>query len=168
MVVRADGGVMRAKHLMRAILLLLVVAALAYLYYLHGSLSTDSEVSTPRNGVTDSRRAMRDDQAIVNAFADKRSGVMVESVGIVEKILPDDLQGSRHQRFIIRLQIDHTLLVSHNIDIAPRIPLAEQDSVGFRGQYEWNVRGGVVHWTHHDPDGLHPGGWVRHRGTLYD
>jgi hypothetical protein len=111
---------------------------------------------------------VRDDQAIVDAFVERRSGVIVESVGIVERILPDDLQGSRHQRFIIRLHIDHTLLVSHNIDIAPRIPLAEQDAVEFRGQYEWNERGGVVHWTHHDPDGLHPGGWIRHRGALYE
>jgi len=160
---------MRANSVLRPILLLLlVVAALAYLYYRSGSLPTESAVPASAEQVTKSRRAMHGDQAIVDAFAQKRSGVMVESVGIVERILPDDLQGSRHQRFIIRLQIDHTLLVSHNIDIAPRIPLAEQDSVEFRGQYEWNERGGVVHWTHHDPDGAHPAGWIRHTETLYD
>ena len=159
---------MKANLVLRTILLLLVVAALAYLYYRSGSLPTESALSASAEQVKESRLAVHDDQAIVDAFAERRSGVMVESIGIVEKILPDDLQGSRHQRFIIRLQIDHTLLVSHNIDIAPRIPVAEQDSVEFRGQYEWNERGGVVHWTHHDPDGVHPGGWLRHEGTLYD
>jgi hypothetical protein len=82
--------------------------------------------------------------------------------------LRDDLEGSRHQRFILRLGADHTLLISHNIDVAPRIPLTEGDFVGFRGQYEWNERGGVVHWTHHDPAGRHPGGWIRHRGNVYE
>ena len=63
---------------------------------------------------------------------------------------------------------NQTLLVSQNIDVAERIPLAERDSIEFRGQYEWNERGGVVHWTHHDPAGRHPGGWIRHAGELYE
>jgi hypothetical protein len=108
------------------------------------------------------------DRAILDAFARQRSGIMVETAGTVERVLPDDLEGSRHQRFVVRLESDHTLLLSHNIDIAPRIPLAVGDPVAFRGQYEWNERGGVVHWTHHDPDGTRPGGWIRHRGKLYD
>ena len=39
--------------------------------------------------------------------------------------------------------------------------------IELRGRYEWNDRGGVVHWTHHDPDGSDPGGWIRHAGSLY-
>jgi len=158
---------MKTKPIVRAILLLFVVVALAYLYSRSGSVRTDPAPSSAGRA-TDSRRVAGGDQAIIDAFAERRSGVMVESVGIVEKVLSDDLQGSRHQRFIIRLDADHTLLVSHNIDVARRIPLADRDSVEFRGQYEWNERGGVVHWTHHDPDGSHPGGWIRHRGTLYE
>jgi hypothetical protein len=98
----------------------------------------------------------------------RRSGVVLEGHGIVEKVLADDRDGSRHQRLILRLPSGHTLLVSHNIDLAPRVADVERgDELGFRGQYEWNDRGGVVHWTHHDPQGRRPGGWLRHRGRTY-
>jgi hypothetical protein len=93
---------------------------------------------------------------------------MVESVGVVTKVLPDDQQGSRHQRFILRLSPGHTVLISHNIDIAPRVAgISRGDTVAFRGQYEWNAKGGVIHWTHHDPGGDRPGGWIRQDGREY-
>jgi len=148
---------------------ILVLFALLYGYY-EWSSSPENAAAHPRREPTsaDSRSAPDGDQAILDAFARRRSGIMVESVGTVEKILADDREGSRHQRFIIRLESDHTLLLSHNIDIAPRVPLDERDPIEFRGQYEWNERGGVVHWTHHDPNGTRSGGWIRHRGELYD
>ena len=92
---------------------------------------------------------------------------MVEAVGAVSRLLPDDRDGSRHQRFLLRLEGGQTLLVAHNIDLAPRVPLEPGDAVRFRGQYEWNDRGGVVHWTHHDPDGRRAGGWLEHDGRRY-
>ena len=36
-----------------------------------------------------------------------------------------------------------------------------------RGEYEWNARGGVVHWTDRDPSGRGPGGWLEHQGRRY-
>jgi hypothetical protein len=84
------------------------------------------------------------------------------------KILKDDLEGSRHQRFLLELGSGQTLLISHNIDLAPRIEgLARGDSVQFFGEYEWNSKGGVIHWTHHDPGGRHVAGWIKHRGRVY-
>jgi hypothetical protein len=98
----------------------------------------------------------------------RRSDAWVEVAGVVEKLLPDDRHGSRHQRFIVRLDGGHRILVSHNLDLAPRIDaLAAGDTVTVRGEYEWNPRGGVVHWTHHAPRGRRPGGWVRHDGRVY-
>ena len=106
-------------------------------------------------------------EAIAEAFRERRSGLWVQAEGTVTAILPDDREGSRHQRFILRLSSGQTLLISHNIDLAPRVPLREGDTVAFRGEYEWNEEGGVIHWTHHDPSGRRPGGWLRHGGRTF-
>ncbi|MEM7050713.1 MAG: DUF3465 domain-containing protein [Acidobacteriota bacterium] len=98
--------------------------------------------------------------AIAEAYQGERSGLWVEAGGEVVRRLPDDLQGSRHQRMIVQVTPEQTILLSHNIDLADRLDIAVGDSIRFRGRYEWNDRGGVVHWTHHDPDGRHQGGWV--------
>src|SRR5215510_2651912 len=109
-----------------------------------------------------------DDSAIGRAFSERTSKVQVEGEGVVTRILSDDVSGSRHQRFIVRLGSGQTLLVTHNIDIAPRIAgLREGDVVSFYGEYAWNPEGGVVHWTHHDPEGRHAAGWLRHNGQTY-
>ncbi|HEX6733128.1 MAG TPA: DUF3465 domain-containing protein [Pyrinomonadaceae bacterium] len=81
------------------------------------------------------------------------------------RILSDDIDGSRHQRFILELPSGQTLVVAHNIDVAPRIlDLRERDLVAFRGEYEWNAKGGAIHWTHDDPAGRHSGDWLEHKG----
>ncbi|MCF6254146.1 MAG: DUF3465 domain-containing protein [Thiomicrorhabdus sp.] len=52
---------------------------------------------------------------------------------------------------------------------APKIPnIRRGDSVEFYGEYEWSEKGGVVHWTHHDPRGRHIGGWLKHKGRTYE
>lgn len=89
--------------------------------------------------------------------------------GQVIKLLSDDNKGSRHQRFIIKLSSGQTLLVAHNIDIAPKIySLQKGGEVSFCGEYEYNSKGGVVHWTHHDPQGRHRGGWLEYEGRKYE
>ncbi|MEJ2515513.1 MAG: DUF3465 domain-containing protein [Gammaproteobacteria bacterium] len=102
------------------------------------------------------------------AFEAQQSDVWVEATGRVERLLPDDRDGSRHQRFIVRLESGRTVLIAHNIDLAPRLDrLRPGDHVAFRGEYEWNPKGGVVHWTHHDPSGRHAGGWLEYEGQRY-
>ena len=115
-----------------------------------------------------SRTTRSDDDAIGRAFANSASDVQVEGAGTVIRLLPDDLDGARHQRFIVQLASGQTVLISHNIDIAPRINgLEEGDSVSFSGEYVWNAKGGLIHWTHHDPRGRHVAGWVVHNGKMY-
>ena len=89
--------------------------------------------------------------------------------GRVSRILPDDRDGSRHQRFILRTFSWHTVLVAHNIDLAPRLEgLKEGDRVSLRGEYEWNPEGGVVHWTHRDPGGMHTPGYIDWNGRRFE
>ena len=120
----------------------------------------------PRSTQTGSSSEL--DQILHRAFEQRTRGLQVEGRGVVKQILPDDIKGSRHQRFILELDSGQTLLVTHNIDLAPRIyDVREGDDVSFSGVYEWNPEGGVIHWTHHDPDGRHPGGWLKHNGKTY-
>ena len=106
--------------------------------------------------------------ALAEAFDRQQNDLQVQGSGEVVKILPDDREGSRHQRFILRLSSGQTLLIAHNIDLAPRIPsLRRGDLVEFYGEYEWNPKGGVIHWTHHDPRGSHVPGWLKHDGEIY-
>ena len=109
-----------------------------------------------------------DDSQIRRAFENKTSDVQVEGEGVVTRMLADDVSGSRHQRFIVSLASGQTILITHNIDIAPQIDgLQTGDSVRFYGEYVWNEQGGKVHWTHHDPQGSHVAGWLKHNGRTY-
>ncbi|MEH6736722.1 MAG: DUF3465 domain-containing protein [Shewanella sp.] len=108
------------------------------------------------------------DSALQNAIDNKQSNLQIGGSGYVVKILSDDLKGSRHQRFILKIASGNTLLVAHNIDLAPRIEnLNVGDTVEFYGVYEFNNKGGVIHWTHHDPRGQHQSGWLKHNGSVY-
>ena len=107
------------------------------------------------------------DDTLGRAFASHATNLEVEGRGTVSKVLSDDNDGARHQRFILKLASGQTLLVAHNIVIAPRVPLSVGAAVAFRGEYEWNAQGGVIHWTHHDPDGSHSAGWIKLGGRTY-
>lgn len=97
-----------------------------------------------------------------------RSGQQVSGSGTVSRVLSDDNDGSRHQRFILRLSSGQTVLIAHNIDLAPRVSsVREGDTVSFYGEYEPNTQGGVIHWTHKDPQGRHADGWLEHAGRRY-
>ena len=66
------------------------------------------------------------------AYASKESGFVVTVAGRVVRTLADDEVGTRHQRFIVALASGQTLLVSHNIDLAPRVPIRTGDSLTVR------------------------------------
>lgn len=82
-------------------------------------------------------------------------------------MLSDDNDESRHQRFVVQLPGKQTVLVANNLDVSTRVPVGMGDRVGFRGLYEWNDLGGLVHWTHDDPRGEEEGGWIRYRRKVY-
>lgn len=138
--------------------ILFVIAVLVF-YFLQEQFDQAQHAPEP---------ATRSDNAASGTAESFRSGAQTQGSGVVIRILPDDNDGSRHQRFIIRLDSGRTLLVAHNIDLAPRISsLREGDSVAFNGVFEANEKGGLIHWTHLDPQGRHEAGWLKHKGQTY-
>ena len=101
-------------------------------------------------------------------FSDALSGRMVRVDAVISRELKDDNKGSRHQRFLIRTADGTSILVAHNIDLAPRVAdLEPGEPLSLYGEYEWNPKGGVLHWTHHAPRGDHEDGWIEYRGKRY-
>jgi len=113
-----------------------------------------------------------DDNARLAALAAAhRSDEEVEVTGRVIRLLDDDVEGDRHQRFL--LQVGETalvVLVAHNIDVGARVPVAVDDELRVRGEYVWNDQGGLLHWTHRNParDPRHEGGWIQLGGRRYE
>ena len=108
-------------------------------------------------------------------FSKLDTGSWIEGTGLVRRLIPDDNDGARHQRFVLDLRNGQTVLVAHNIDLAGRVPVGIGDRVRFRGIYEWNDLGGLVHWTHRDPLAIDSkadstsdeSGYIRYRGREY-
>jgi hypothetical protein len=104
---------------------------------------------------------------VKRTFGQSDTGAWIEGTGLVRRLIADDNDGARHQRFILDLRNGQTVLMAHNIDLAERVPVGLGDRIRFRGMYEWNEQGGLVHWTHHDPLGLDDGGYIRYRSKIY-
>lgn len=152
---------MKAVSVKKRVIYLLIAGVLAL------SVAHEQGVSIP--GFAPQQPARLDtDAQLARAFEQRQGDLQIEGVGTVIKVLADDNQGSRHQRFILGLDSGQTLLVAHNIDLAPRIDgLRRGDRVAFFGEYEWSREGGVIHWTHHDPAGRHADGWLKHEGRIF-
>ena len=102
-------------------------------------------------------------------FAERRSNVEVTVDATVTRLLTDDTGPSgTHQRFIVQVAgATQTLLIDNNVDIGRRVPVAVGDPVTIHGEYVWNAEGGLVHFTHHDPQRTHEDGWIELKGVRY-
>ena len=150
---------------MKKVLLLILLVIGAFQWQQSRQLTQPNITIAP---TTSNSVDVSSDHILRSAFDNRQSDIQVKGAGKVIKVLPDDNEGSRHQKFILKLSNGQTLLVAHNIDLAPRISsISNGDHVQFFGEYEWNSKGGVIHWTHHDPNGRHVGGWLKHKGRTY-
>jgi hypothetical protein len=147
-----SGGMMSSARKLRLVVTIVGIALLALFKWAQRA-PLDSITAPPH--------------AIAEAFRTRASNVQVSGVGVVRRVLPDDEEGSRHQRFILELSDGQTVLVSHNIDLAARLNALDRgDTVEFFAEYDWNANGGVIHWTHHDPARRHVDGWLKHDGRI--
>ena len=148
---------------------LLALAVAAALYWAQQHSESRPRPSPPASGTPApaAPQSSNDNDLVAHLYAERRSNVVVEVAGQVERTLRDDNQGSRHQRFVVRLSPVLTLLVAHNTDLAPRVPLERGSAVRLRGEYEWSAQGGVLHWTHRDPGRRHQDGWIEFDGRRY-
>jgi hypothetical protein len=57
--------------------------------------------------------------------------------------------------------------VEANVDFTGAFALRRGQTVEVRGEYEYYASGGVIHWTHRDPRGRHPDGYIQVDGHQY-
>lgn len=149
----------------------LIIVAIVLLVAAYFGLDLKQKQNTGSDALTTNTEntvSVDDQHKIMQAYQQQRSNVQVQAQGVVKAILPDDNDGSRHQKMILKLDNGLTVLIAHNIDLAPRIEgLKKGDVVEFYGEYEYSQKGGVIHWTHHDPRGKHMDGWLKYQGKIY-
>jgi len=142
----------------RKLAIIAVVGAAIFYWNAHRPVEAPAAFEMPANALT----------RPLDVQVRPRDGATFQGEGRVSRVLADDDEGSRHQRFIVTLATGQTVLIAHNVDLAPRVAnLKVGDPVEFSGEYASNPRGGVVHWTHRDPRGRHVAGWIRHGGVTY-
>jgi len=114
--------------------------------------------------------AQPDNSAVVSDFRSRHSNVEVTADGTVVRLLADQTSATgTHERFIVKLSSGAiTVEVEHNVSIGARAPVAVGDQVTVHGEYIWNAQGGLIHFTHHDPQGTHEGGYIEDNGKTYD
>jgi ferric iron reductase protein FhuF len=141
----------------------MVVAALGVGWYVRDRSSGQLE----RSRVLAAQQAVAVDAGQI-AYQSHSQGRVIDVTGKVDRILSDDRDGSPHQRFTIHTPSGLSVLIAHNLDLAPRLDgLAPGDAVAVRGEYVWNEKGGLMHWTHDDPQGRHQNGHIEWRGRRY-
>ncbi|MEO6990055.1 MAG: DUF3465 domain-containing protein [Candidatus Baltobacteraceae bacterium] len=110
--------------------------------------------------------------AVAAAWQAHRSHVEVTASGSVARVLGTRVGPSgAHEGFLLHLRGAEgrglTIRVEDNVDLTGPIPLRAGDDVEVHGEYIFDPRGGLVHYTHRDPRGHHPSGYVRVGGRLY-
>ncbi len=143
-----------------AVLLLIALSAIAIVPVQAFAKPTLQQIGVDELDVTP------DNTEFDKAYANHAQKAMVSVKGQIRKILSDDNKGSRHQKFIITVN-GKSVLIASNMDLVKKIPIDVGDEIVIKGEYIWNEKGGVIHWTHRDPRHQHPDGFIYYKGKLY-
>ena len=130
------------------------------------SACAQSATSTGTTGVTS------DNGAVYDAWRAGRSHIEVIANGSVARMLGTHRgRSGNHEGFLLHLSGSAgrglTVRVEDNVDLTGPIPLSEGQDVVVRGEYIFDERGGIVHYTHRDPRGRHISGYVLVDGKFY-
>ena len=113
-------------------------------------------------------RPVTNDQQVVKAVQRKGRVHYIQGVDMeVVQLLPDDLNGSQHQKFVVRLSSGDKVMIVYNLDLCPKVPLRVGDRVAAGGEFIWTKGGGLLHWVHYDPKANRPHGYVSVGGKAY-
>ena len=107
------------KGILYRIAIMLVVLALASFAYERFVTDNVGLQAAPISGPAGalSEETSTGAALLQRAFEQGQSNLQVQSVGVVTKVLADDNQGSRHQRFIVQLPHGQTVLIPISIRI---------------------------------------------------
>jgi hypothetical protein len=111
-----------------------------------------------------------DNAQVCSAYGQGASDVEVIAQGTIVAMLGEsEGRSGEHEGFLLKLrkQCDMLLRIEVNTDITGPIPLHPGETAIVKGQYETDATGGVIHWTHHDPEGRHVGGYIVVGGKTY-
>lgn len=103
--------------------------------------------------------------ASCSSNASGHAEVYVPDATIVRVLGERDSRSGLHEGFVIRVH-DRTFRVEDNVNITGPIPMQRGQAVSLLGQLECDDL--VIHWTHRDPRGRHPSGYVKVNGRLYE
>lgn len=134
------------------------------------SSQVPAEFGSPNssNGAESASVQSIDQSQLLQAQANQAKKVEIIFSARVKKILPDDTKGLPHQRLLLAVENGSTVLLAHDIKYAPKVPVQVGDMLVVKGEYIWNRKGGVVHWTHHSDTPRHEGGYIEFGGQRYE
>lgn len=133
------------------------------------SSSAPAEFGSPNASNEVPAQSVQAEQSqLLEAQASRAKKVEIIFSARVKKILRDDTRGLPHQRLLLAVDNGSTVLLAHDIKYAPKVPVQVGDLLTIKGEYIWNPKGGVVHWTHRSDTPRHEGGYVELEGQRYE
>lgn len=82
----------------------------------------------------------------------------------IVKNLPEDKFGIRHQKWLVQSPSGQVLLFVHNLELCPPLTLQKNDLIHLAGEFKWTDKGGLIHWTHYDPQKKRQTGYIEYGG----
>lgn len=124
-------------------------------------------VTSPISASSAETAASINEAEVAVAQNNRASHVAVTCTLPVKRMLRPDDKGEKHEKFLLQMSNGTTILVAHNVSRAPSVPLEAGDIVTVHGEYIWNEKGGVIHWTHASDTPRHQGGYIDFKGRRY-